>query len=218
MQTDSLHIEEFLEACRMWPWADEDIIQMQDGDLYVFGMAFFEQLHDVRGLEHCYCQAWLVREKKCWRYRAFSTLQHTKKRTPINTSGTFTLNDNGNMCLSDSQNAHESVTLAQYIRACRHLHLVKKTLSEEQNSFFMYHGFRALMSGLWLDKQQRTRKKLLAIDENGAPLACHYDFGDEPLLIQRDEINESIKERQLFNLKRGQDTLEHLRNKDQANT
>ena len=195
MLIDPPHIEDFLESCRMWPWAYEDIIQMQDGDLYVFGMAFFEQAHDVRGVEHCYIQAWLVREKKCWRYQAFSTLQLSKARAPIETSGTFTLTDDGTMCLAVPHKAHAAEVLADFMLACRHLDLVKKTLNEDEKNFFMRHGFRALMSGLWLDKHQRTRKKLLAIDDNGEPCSCHYDFGEEPLLIQENEINQLIKER-----------------------
>ena len=204
MMTDPPHIEEFLEACRMWPWADEDIIQMQDGDLYVFGMAFFEQAHDVRGVEQCYCQACLQREKKCWRYHAFSTLQHTRPRMPIKTSGKFTLNKDGTMCLDPQCKSIATVMLTDFVRVCRHLHLVKMTLDEDQKTFFMRHGFHPLMSGLWLDKQQRTRKKLLAIDENGEPCSCHYDFGDEPLLIQDYEINQSIKDRQKHRLHRSQ--------------
>ena len=207
------HIEDFLQACRMWPWADEDIIQMQNGDLYIFGMAFFEQSHEIRGNEQCYSQASLVREPRCWRYRAFSTLQHNKAREPIKTNGTFSLNENGTMRLSD-KNARIASELTDFVRVCRHLDLVKKKLSEEQNFFFMRHGFRALMSGLWLDKQQRTRKKLLAIDENGEPFSCNYDFGEEPLLIQEHEINQSIKERQMFDLRRRQCTFETLRRKD----
>lgn len=195
MLIDPPHIDDFLEACRMWPWADEDIIRMQDGDLYVFGMAFFEQVHDIRGVEHCYSQAWLERTKKCWRYEAFSTLQYSKARAPIKTSGTFTLTEDGTMCLASPGEARAPDVLADFVLVCRHLDLIKKTLSEDEKNFFMRHGFRALMSGLWLDKQQRTRKKLLAIDENGEPCSCHYDFGDEPLLIQEYEINQCINER-----------------------
>ena len=211
MLNESPHIEEFLEVCRMWPWADEDIIQMQDGDVYVFGMAFFEQVDDVRGIEHCYCQAWLVREKNCWRYQAFSTLQQSKARVPIKANGTFTLTDTGHMRLASMDKQYASNTLTDFMRVCRHLHLVKKSLSDDEKHFFMSYGFRALMSGLWLDKHQRTRKKLLAVDQNGEPCSCHYDFGDEPLLIQEDEINQSIKERRMFDLQRRQNSFQTLR-------
>ncbi len=182
----------------MWPWADEDIIQMQDGDLYIFGMAFFEQAHNIRGIEHCYSQAWLEREKNFWRFRAFSTLQYSKARTPIKTSGRFTLNNNGTLCLDLTHKARATDVLADFVRVCRHLHLLKKKLTDDQKNFYLRHGFHALMSGLWLDKYQRTRKKLLAIDENGEPCSCHYDFGEEPLLIQENEINESIRERRMY--------------------
>lgn len=195
MLTEPPQIEDFLEACRMWPWADEDILHMHNGDTYVFGMAFIKQVHNERGVEHCYSQAWLEREPTCWRYKAFSTLQQNRVRAPINTSGTFTLDADGIMHLDLPPGERASAVLSDFVRACRHLHLLKKRLTDDQKNFFMRHGFHALMRGLWLDKNQRTRKKLLAIDENGEPCACYYDFGDEPLLIQECEINRSIKDR-----------------------
>lgn len=204
------HIENFLEACRMWPWADEDISIMQDGDIYIFGMAFFEHVHDIRGPEQCYSQAWLERKSEYWRYRAFSTLQHTRVREPVRASGSFTLENNGTMRFSMHEHAQNGVEILNFVRVCRHLNLLKQKLTEDEVGFFMQHGFRSLMSGLWLDKRQRTRKKLLAVDEKGKPISCYYDFGTEPLLIQEDEINQSIRQRRMIDIQRRQTAFRRL--------